>query len=200
MKNLTIITITVFSIAATSLPVRADTMTYNGMGFYQQVKIHSPSRTQRVKAGQMNITYQGVDYKAYCVDLSSNAGNTGVTEKPVTDLHNGDIIGWLWETKADSVVDSLGAASLQVAIWEALCESDDNPFDLTAGDFYITENDNAATGGQNLLEAAPDFYTPAATTIHLYSPCKQDMLIPEPGTLVLMTLGAIGMIIRRKRC
>jgi hypothetical protein len=186
-------------IAAIPRTAPADLVTFNGVALNQQVKIHSAVRTQRVKAGQLRIACQGADHLAYCVDLTQYAGSGEVTETPITTLHNGDLVGWLYETQAAAVTDSLDAVALQVAIWELLYESDDNAFDMTSGAFYVTQSDNAADAAQTLLDAAPASYAPAGTTIALLSDSKQDGMIPEPTALVLLSAGAIWAALRRRQ-
>ena len=39
----------------------------------------------------------------------------------------------------------------------------------------------------------------AAGALWLRSLCKQDMVVPEPGSMIVLALGGIGLIIRRGR-
>ncbi|MFW6132285.1 MAG: hypothetical protein ACOC8F_00195 [Planctomycetota bacterium] len=195
--NISVAALAVALIAVTPCAASADVVTFHGVGLHQRVKIHSAFRTQHVHAGQLRASYQGEDYDTYCVDLSQYAGSGEATETPVTALHNGDLVGWLYEAQAGGVTDSLGAASLQVAIWELLYESDENPFDVTSGAFYITRNHRAAGGAQALLDAAPTSYVPARSTMTLTSSQKQDLLIPEP-TMLCILVGGIPLALRRR--
>jgi len=185
-------------------PASADFMDFQGVGLNQQVRFHAPGKSVKVPAGQMRINYDGTDQLSYCVDIYATAGDSEVTEAPVLSLHNGDIVAWLYEVHSPDVTTGLEACSIQVAIWEALYETDGNPFDLSSGSFYVSENANAAAGAEALLAAAPTDYDPTGTFV-LVSECKQDMLgydnppVPEPAAASIMGLGGLFALARRRR-
>ena len=184
----------------------ASVMTYNGLGLYSKVTLHaagSPANGRRVSAGQYLISYEGADYASYCVDIYHYAGSSEVTELPIDSLNNGDLVAFLFETYSEDVEDNIDAAALGVAIWEVIFETSDN-FDVTDGYLSITGNSAVAQAANDLLSTLPDSYQTQWDMLVLHSDCKQDMIIPgspipEPATLMVISLGAVGLIIRRRR-
>jgi len=179
----------------------ASLVTYHGMGLRDKVKIHADGAMgdgMTVYAGQMLISYEGVDYEAYCVDLDHYAGSSQVIEVDVYDLVNGDDLAYLAETFAGDVTTKLEAAALQVAIWEVLTE-DTGTFDATSGHFSISRNPDVAWEANVLLAALPDSFQGEAQVIILDSVIKQDLLIvPDASTLILVAAG-IPVLLRRRR-
>ncbi len=202
MKNFTLIAIAVCVLAAMSLPVRADMMSYNGLGLNKTITIHKSiffgiiDWDKTTPAGQLSITYKDQDFDTYCVDIYNYIGSGNVTEKPITSINNGLAAGWLWLNHAHLVDTDTYAASLQSAIWEVIYES--HGWDVTNGNFYITGNNDVAAGANDLLNSIPD-NPEAPGMVVLHSPCKQDVLIPEPGTLILLASGGIGIVFRKVR-
>ena len=185
------------------MPTRLITLDYQGMGLKSGVKLYyAPAGLHglRVSAGQMKIDYRDESYLGYCVDLYHNAGDCWVTEKdPVSALQNGDLAAYLFETYAHDVDAGLKAAALQVAIWEVISEGSCNDFDVDHGLFRIKKNDAVADAANILLAGLPDYHIPDASTIVLECGCKQDMMIPEPGTLALLAAGGVLSLLRRRR-
>ena len=184
----------------------ASIMTYKGIGLHSNVTLHaagSPADGRRVSAGQYLISYEGTDYASYCVDIYHYLGSGEVTELPIDSLNNGDLVAFLFETYSEDVQDNIDAAALGVAIWEVIFETSDN-FDVTDGYLSITGNDAVAQAANDLLSTLPDSYQTQWDMLVLHSDCKQDMIIPgspipEPATLMILNLGAMGLIIRQRR-
>jgi len=208
MKNATLVAISLGILALVPAVTPADVMTYNGMGLRDAVKVHAPGHLAHnltVNAGQLCVTYLGEDYDAFCVDIDQHAGSGEVEEWTVYDLpQNGDLIAFLFETYADGVTTGVEAAALQVAIWEVLSETDDSFFDLTSGNFRIRKNDAAVTLATAYLSTVPDSYTPTVEPVVLHSETRRDVIIsggqvPEPASLSVVSLGAVLMLVRRRR-
>ena len=187
---------------------RADFMTFLGKGRTSVVRIHAPglvSDGRRVYAGEYRVRFRDVDYPAYCVDIDAWAGSSEVTIQGPDTLRNGDKVAYLFETYAPQVSSGVEAAGLGVAIWEVLYETPGNAFDPLHGYFRISDNPAVASVALALLANLPDSYSPHPYTAVLVSPCKQDMLIfggpgiPEPAALSLIALGAVGVVVRRRR-
>jgi len=177
----------------------ADTMTYNGLTLSRAVTIHDPSLPggqNATRAGQFSITYKGVDHWSYCVEIDQAAGTMEAAEWSITTLPNYQLVGYLFETFGPQVTNT-GAASLQVAIWEAVYETGPT-FNTGSGTFYIDPGLAIIAQSNAMIASYPGSYSP--TAIRLANPCKQDMLIvPEPATMGLLGIGTAGMIARRKR-
>lgn len=198
-------------LAATSA-ASADMMYYNGVGLHQRVKIHASglmADDRTVKAGQMLYEYQGEDYIAYCVDIDARAATTNVVELSIDHFSRGDEIAWLYLNEGPNVSTNTQGAAFQVAMWELVYELLGNPLDVTSDYFYMTVRDNKQTekdvrdGAHDLLwnklADMPSGWEAPDQMVLLYSCEKQDMIIPEPGSLVVLIAGGLGLLARRSR-
>lgn len=183
--------------------VSADTMTYNGMGLKSDVHLYAPGiNNLHTYAGQMLVEYGGQNHIGYCVDIYHSVGTMEATELTLSSLHNGDMVAFLFETYANTVSTGIEAAALQVAIWEVINEDDVNGFNAEIDDLYITGNLAVLEAANILLASLPtNGYTPTNDFMVLHNDGKQDILImvPEPGTMVMLCLGGVYSLIRRRR-
>ncbi|MCK4886272.1 MAG: PEP-CTERM sorting domain-containing protein [Planctomycetes bacterium] len=196
----------VFSSAAS-----ATLMTWNddngnyGYGFYDIVKIFSsvsPYNDYTVRAGELDVTYGGVDYMGYCVDVMQGLGDYDVTVLlPTSDPLL--TASYLYETEHSNVSSNVAAAALQVAIWEIISENyGAYGYDVTdsTSNFYIANNTAVSLAANNLLNglAVPIGYSPAISTKVLASTVGQDVMVPEPSTIILLGLGGLFFMKKRK--
>jgi len=127
-----------------------------------------------------------------------------VTETPVSSLRNGYAVAYLYETYANAVSSSTQAAALQVAIWEVLNETSSS-FDVSAGYFSISKNNQVARAATDMLSGLPGQYAPQTVLMVLASPCKQDLLIgtdvpvPEPMSAAIFTVLGLPLLRRRAK-
>lgn len=184
----------------------ADIMYYHGMGFKQAVKLYAPGQlanNRTLYAGQFKFTYKNENHLAYCVDLDHWVGTSQVTEVDPADLNNGELAAYLYGNYSSLVDSNTDAAILQVAIWEVLYEDQTPYFDVTDGYFNIRHNSTTeqeiVIGANDLLANMPSSYDIPDDVIVLHSPCKQDVLIPEPTTASIICLGGVILSLRRKR-
>jgi hypothetical protein len=211
---------TKLSIALTILPLLlaasaapADIMTYVGLDQVSVVNFHGSGLLAdglSVYAGTYHVSYEGVQYDAFCVDADHFDGSGPVSERSVTTLHNGQKIAYIYETYVPQIHNAVDAAAVGVAIWELLYETQDSTYSAGSGRFYITGNDAVRNAANAVLQNLPETYQPTSTLTVLDSANCQDMLItshsvsalsqdvPEPATMALI-LVAVPFVIRRYR-
>lgn len=182
-------------------------MTYNGVALSQTVQTHAPGKLAdglTTYAGQELITFENVNYKAYCVDLNQYAATAQATAVPLnlTSFNNQWQLAYLFDTYAAGVTTDLQAAALGTAIWEVLTEPNGGAFDVTDtySQFWITGNNSVAAAANALLASLPANYTPTVWPVVLQSATAQDFIIPEPATLALLGVGGLVLLRSRRRC
>jgi len=199
-------------VLAVSAAAPADVMTYDGMGLSARAVLHAPGSFvdgQRIPMGQYHMSYLGVPYIGYCVDVYQCVGDTqvdvlGLDTLNTPDAYIGEQVAWLYDTYAASVGDGTSAAGLAVAIWEMVFETAGNAPDPAAGDFYISGNEAVANDAADKLADMPDRYETDSNLVILHSDTKQDMLIlggpgvPEPAALILLAVGGTIQLARRR--
>jgi hypothetical protein len=200
----TTLMVAVCACTAIPSPVLGSYMTYNGLGLNSQVRIHASGLlgdTLKIPVGQLKGTYENTDSLAYCVDLNHHVKSANVTPEPISFVNHGDLVAWLYETCAESVMTGIEAAALNVAIWEVIYETDAT-FDAGTGYFTISENQSVLDQANDLLASLgsiPSSYTPSNGMMVLHGENVQDVVVPEPTRLGLPGVAAGGFLAKRRR-
>jgi hypothetical protein len=181
----------------------------DGVGLNSIVTLHdslSPADNTQVYAGQELLTYDNVNYAGYCVDILHWSGTCEMTPEPISSIHNGDLVAYLYETYSPQVHDGTTAAALGVAIWETVFETDPGPLNATKGACSISGNDAVASAANAMLATMPQSYKPSSDETILYNGSSQSFLIqadftpsPEPTTVALLAVGGVFAAIRRRK-
>jgi hypothetical protein len=213
----------------------ANSLIYDGMGNRSVVTIAlNGVQEGPYYAGEINWLWDTAPegfaeaIYTYCVDPFNSAISPQWVEQESTEVMIVDGIldpaaggraAWLFNTYAPSIRaggTDIEAAGLQVAIWEAVNDSDNN---LAGGDFALVVN-STVWGGEELAVQIRDqaqtyldqlFYAPGqfhtSTAIWLdATPTGQDQItqlapptsVGEPGTLLLFGLGVPCAFLKRR--
>lgn len=210
LTNARIVAICSAVVLALVLPAGADYIRYEGMGLSLQVLLDADGTYadgRQVRAGVMEMEFNGTPITGYCVDIDQAADSGPVTVVQPDYLTNGVLAAYLFDTYAASVQTNTQAAALQTAIWEVLFETGDT-LDAAHGYFRVKYNSPVTDAANEMLATLPEDYTPLASTVILASPWHQDVItrqppsgVPEAGTLMLLAAGgpAAVRLGRRRR-
>jgi hypothetical protein len=106
------------------------------------------------------------------------------------------LIGNLWDNHLPLLSTTDDFAAFQMCVWEIVY---DVGLDLGAGDFQMRNNATLQGLAQGWLNALNPMATVKTPLSALSSPSWQDMLIPSPGALPLLTSGLFTLTMRRRR-
>ena len=219
-----------------STSASANSLIYDGMGNRSVVTIalHGVEEGPYY-AGEINWLWDTAPegfaeaIYTYCVDPFNSAispqwvlnqSTDVMVVDGVTDPAAGGRAAWLFNTYAPTLRaggTDIEAAGLQVAIWEAVNDADNN---LSAGDFALVVN-SGVWGGEALASSIREqaqtyldalFYAPGqyytSTAIWLdATPAGQDQItqlaqpptsVSEPGTLLLFSFSVPAALVRRR--
>jgi len=145
-------------------------------------------------------------YKSFCMDVALDPATSYSSH---TAYAVSSAMEQMWGTYYDGVVnDAPKAAAFQLALWEMVHET--GAYDLGAGNFYLealntnSPNNNGATLtgliGQAETYLDSSLWTAQADLVLLDDGTHQPFIaeIPEPATLVLLGLGSLTLLRRRR--
>lgn len=200
MKKFTLAAVALIGLAASS--AQAGIVQYTGLGFNSQVQIIHNGNTMDVKAGQINITIDGSPFVSFCVDLDHNIkSDWTASNQPVASITGGVAAAYLYDTFKNTVNTNVKGAALQIAIWEVV-DDFDTSLGLGAGDFKFTASGDVMNQANAYLAALPADLSGYTTTSYVlksgWDPRSQNLIVPEPGTLIALLLGLPLFAARRR--
>lgn len=152
------------------------------------------------------------NYPSVCMDIKTEPVRGATQVHTVLDNVAADMEK-MWATYHGSVVgDAVKAAAFQLAVWEIMHEDvGTNGYDLGAGDFLLyslntgdVDNNGATLSG--LISQANAYlnsgnWTADTNLMSLYREGYQPLAVevPEPATMILLVLGGLTLLARRRR-
>ena len=204
-----------FCLHVRPMEARAEAMTLSGFSLVQRVTVGGTNLLNEhgtVWAGELRWQWAGVPpqqfaqvFFAYCVDLAKDVKSPQKVSIQTSDgFTNGVTLGgakaaWLFNEYAAGIHDArdtVGAAALQVAIWEAMY---DTAPDLTTGGFDAVGTNSSITNRANQYLSSLYSSTWNAVAIILNADTKtgggQDQItqVSEPSTLLFLGLAFFGI-------
>ena len=163
---------------------------------------------QEYTSGVMNFTTTSpgfLDFTAFCVDPAQDIayGDSLVYQvQDISTLAYADEVSRLVGGYLASARTSVDAAAVHWAIWEVVGETNEAFRSAFSGNVRITSaaNNDVALKADEYLQNI-DSYAPASL-VYLTNPAKQDVVtwnvVPEPSSLALAALSALGLLRRRR--
>ncbi|MEK6642374.1 MAG: PEP-CTERM sorting domain-containing protein [Planctomycetota bacterium] len=200
MSKVFVTAATVIGLAASAS--QASVIQYTGLGFNSQVQVVHNGTTLNVHAGQINIKIDSTPFVAFCVDMDHSIKSDWLAgSDPVASITGGVAAAYLYDTFKAGVTDNIKGAALQIAIWEVV-DDFGGSLSLANGDFKFSTAGDILNQANAYLAAIPGNLAGYITNSYVlksgWDPRSQNLIVPEPGTLIALMLGLPLFVMRRR--
>lgn len=197
------------SLIFTAAASQAALFTFHGLisGKGQSVSINYAGNTMNVGAGLANVSLDGgPQFWGVCVDLdhwNGNGASYQVNVRPIEDRGAfATKAAWVFNNYASAVDSNVKGAALQLAVWDIVYDNGDG---LDAGAFKSSASGSLLSQTNSLLAASHGNTSSNANWFQAVSHGNQNNrnqnymgTVPEPSSVVLVALGVLGLLRRRK--
>ena len=186
-----------------SSQVNADPISFAGTGLTSAVTVKHNGSDLSVLAGEILVDYNSARFTAYCVDLDQPIKSSwDTTVAPVSTVNGGLAAAYLYDHFAGSVPHAAQAARLQIPIW-AVVGDFGSTFSLLNGSFGFSGSSGIIAAAQSYLRTLPADLSSYSTTACILrsgeSPRSQNLIVPEPASLILLASILPTMLLGRRR-
>lgn len=175
-------------------------------GYVIGSQVFDVTGANNVNAGAFRGLLNGQGIRFFCIELNQyfSFGNTyrDYTISKPEDFRFARITELFGSFGNVAFSSTLNSAAFQLAVWELIYENPASGYDLDTGAFQVTDDHNHAATVALANAWLESLGSPSATQhgIRLHSQTHQDfILLPEPATLALLTLGLLLIVALRRR-
>lgn len=212
----------ILALVSPSIQAATVTATFTGVSPGLNLTVWTPSGNSTMMAGKFNWTQSGGgSFSTFCIELPQSISSGNSYTYTTTDLSSAPnssagIPSWdypgMGAAVADEIAELFGrfynsigsdatkAAAFQVSIWNLIYDRNVLVTNNSSVSSLVSQWTSAlnGTGPKMALEALTSTYK--QDQVRIVTPPPNVGVVPEPGTMALWGIGAIGMLaIRRRR-